>query len=65
MRNKLLEAAENLKHLADIAGTPTEIEIHAELLELCERYDYVDLMACLMVLVKDSVEEGEEANASG
>ena len=58
MRNKLLEAAENLKHLADIAGTPVEMEIHQRLLDLCERYDYVELMPCLMVLVKDSAEGG-------
>lgn len=62
MRNKLLEAAENLKRLADIAGTPQEVEIHARLLELCKRYGYCELMPCLMVLVKDSAEEGEDVS---
>lgn len=60
MRNKLLEAAENLSHLANLAGSPTEMEIHTRLLELCEEYDYVDLMPCIMLLVKDSADEEVE-----
>lgn len=64
MRNKLLEAAENLTHLAEMAGTPMEAEIHRQLLELCEKYDYVELMPCLILLVKDSV-DGEGADAEG
>lgn len=58
MKNPLLCAAVDLAHLADMAGTPLERTVHADLVNLCEKYSYEELMPALMLLVEDSVTEG-------